>query len=526
MRRGMAASAALVLVVGVVPLVSSVGAGAAMAADGAAVPCDFDGDGFADLAVGVPGEDVRGRSDAGAVQVLYGSASGVTVRDQLWHQGRKGVKGALERGDHFASTVACGYFDADRYADLAIGIPSEDIGRKRDAGAVQVLYGGPRGLTARDQLWHQGKSGVPGANESGDLFGGVLAAGDLDGDGFDDLAIGVPGEDVGSVGPEAGAVVVLRGSGSGLTSAGAVKIRQGLNGLPSQPSGRERFGDDLATGDVNGDGRADLVVIVHFEADTLGPSDEEVDDAVPAVHVIPGSPAGPDPGNSQFFGLGALGFEGKWYVAGRALDDLNEDGLDDLALTAFERGTGTRTIAVLHGHSDGLHPAALSPVGTVGVDGVWASPFPSPEDVGWADARYPATLVAGDVTGDGHTDLVLGATRLNGRAIEAVAVAPGTGSGLATSFVEWQIGIPDLFASALPDPGLMQVLPLSGGAHEWLVVGWPAATIGSARAAGAVGVLQGTAAGTRGPVTVWHQDSPGIKGGAETGDELGGDYWR
>ena len=165
MNRRLAAGAAMLIVAGLAPAVAPIGTGVAAAAQGAAMPFDFDGDGYSDLAVGVPGEDLRGKSDVGAVQVLYGSASGVTARDQLWHQGRRGVKGALEKGDRFGTTVASGDFDADGYADLAIGIPLEDVGRTKDAGVVQVLYGSASGLTARDQVWHQGKFGVPGANE-------------------------------------------------------------------------------------------------------------------------------------------------------------------------------------------------------------------------------------------------------------------------------------------------------------------------------------------------------------------------
>jgi hypothetical protein len=518
MNKRLAAGAAMLIVAGMAPAVSPIGTGAAVAAQAAAIPFDFDGDGYADLAVGVPGEDLRGKSDVGAVQVMYGSASGVTARDQLWHQGRRGVRGALERGDQFGEALASGDFDADGYADLAIGIPREDIGRTGNAGAVQVLYGGPGRLTARDQIWHQGKPGVPGANEVEDLFGHELAVGDFDSDGFADLAVGIPGEDIGSI-ENAGAVTVLRGSRSGLTSAGSVKIRQGLNGLPSTPGIREGFGADLAAGDVNGDGHADLVVIVKFEADMRDIGDTEVDDGLSAVHVILGSPAGVVTGGSQFFGLGTLGFEGMWFIAGRALHDVNGDGSDDLALTVQERGIGTKSLAVLHGHADGLDPAPLPPVSAVGVDAVWASPFNEGGSGSPTEWLFGQQLAVGDVTGDGHADVAMGATRLNGGAIVAVAVLPGTASGLATSFTDWSISVPDMFDSA--PASLMQALPLSGRVHEWLVVGWPATTIGPDLLAGAVGVLQGTAAGTAGPVTLWHQDSPGIKGGAEAGDLFG-----
>ena len=176
----------LVLVGGLVtPTVTPVGVDSVSAAvPRAAMPFDFDGDGHADLAVAIPWEDIRGKRDAGAVQVLYGSASGVTARDQVWHQGSKGIKNKLEKRDRFGGAgpepgdaLASGDFDADGYADLAIGVPYEDMGSIRDAGIVQVLYGSAKGLTARDQVWHQGKPGVPGSNERGDGFGHAVAAG-------------------------------------------------------------------------------------------------------------------------------------------------------------------------------------------------------------------------------------------------------------------------------------------------------------------------------------------------------------
>jgi hypothetical protein len=149
MRQIVIGGAGLFLVMGMTPALAPVDTGIAVAANrGAAIPFDFDGDGYADLAVGIPHEELRGKAGAGAVQVLYGSQTGVSAHDQLWHQGKKGVKGAVEARDDFGHDVASGDFDADGYADLAISIPREDIKGVSNAGAVQVLYGSPDGLTA------------------------------------------------------------------------------------------------------------------------------------------------------------------------------------------------------------------------------------------------------------------------------------------------------------------------------------------------------------------------------------------
>jgi hypothetical protein len=97
-------------------------------------------------------------------------------------------------------------FNGDGRQDLAVGVRAEDS----SAGAVNVLYGSASGITATaDQFFRQGVGGLADTAEGGDLFGSSLAAGDLNGDGRDDLAVGVPGEDVGASGFDHGASSLL-----------------------------------------------------------------------------------------------------------------------------------------------------------------------------------------------------------------------------------------------------------------------------------------------------------------------------
>ena len=185
---------------------------------------DFNGDGFDDLAIGVPGEDLGSifNADAGAVAVIYGSSSGLSATsahiDQFWTQDSTNIDNQAEGSDQFGFSLTAADFNADGKDDLAIGVPHEDSG---SPGGVQVIYGSSSGLSATlahvDQFWTQDSADIDNQAEDGDLFGYTLAIGDFNADGKDDLAVGVPFEDLGSIG-NAGAVEVIYGSLSGLSA--------------------------------------------------------------------------------------------------------------------------------------------------------------------------------------------------------------------------------------------------------------------------------------------------------------------
>ena len=130
---------------------------------GAAVAIsDLNSDGFADLAIGVPGDNAGPLVAAGAVRVLYGTPTGLSaIGDQFWNQNR--LTGGSEAGDRFGSALAAGDFDSDGFNDLAVGVPNEDIRGISNAGAVNVIYGTATGLTATaSQLWHRNTNGIKG----------------------------------------------------------------------------------------------------------------------------------------------------------------------------------------------------------------------------------------------------------------------------------------------------------------------------------------------------------------------------
>jgi hypothetical protein len=137
---------------------------------------DFNGDGIADLAVGVPFEDIGDTKNAGMVQVVPGSASGLTATNAVRiHQDRPGVASAPEAWDQFGWALHAGGLGRSARADLAIGIPGEDIGSVADAGAVGVFYGSSAGPTATDsQFWSQNSAGIADTPSTNDKFGSTL----------------------------------------------------------------------------------------------------------------------------------------------------------------------------------------------------------------------------------------------------------------------------------------------------------------------------------------------------------------
>ncbi|MGH7801272.1 MAG: integrin alpha, partial [Thermodesulfobacteriota bacterium] len=118
----------------------------------ARVRADFNGDGFDDLAIGVPGEDVGSINSAGAVNVIYGTSGGLSAtNDQIFTQDTSGIEDFAEVDDFFGLALTSGDFNGDGIDDLAIGVPFEDVGSIDRAGAVNVIYGTSRGLSATNQ---------------------------------------------------------------------------------------------------------------------------------------------------------------------------------------------------------------------------------------------------------------------------------------------------------------------------------------------------------------------------------------
>jgi hypothetical protein len=179
----------------------------------------FDDDGIHDLVVGVPGEDVGILNAAGAVNVLFGSPSGLTATGSLIFDQDDLPTPQAEANDQFGLSLAVADFDGDGLADIAVGAPGETLGAADFAGSLTVIRGGLHAPTTDGMAtFTQSTSGVPDSPEDDDGFATALAAGDFDGDGVADLAIGVPNEDIAVGALDYGVVDVLYGMEGGAFS--------------------------------------------------------------------------------------------------------------------------------------------------------------------------------------------------------------------------------------------------------------------------------------------------------------------
>ncbi|MEV6749445.1 FG-GAP-like repeat-containing protein [Streptomyces sp. NPDC051080] len=267
---------------------------------------DVDGDGIADVAVhdarlgghilhgpidrtgkwsrigsfSVEGTDLLDISET-AVGDVTGDGVGDLVilgfgPDDPWQQhtyllkgGRTGLSAPVEIKDAEGAgvggtSVGIADLDKDGHGDIVIGHGDGSTNLTNPAqkgGALFISYGGPKGQsTTRKPVWiNQDSEGISGTAEAHDLMGYSLALGDTDGDGYPDIATGLPGEGINGI-REAGRVLVLKGGPKGVSGAGSKEFGQYTAGVPGVAEAGDQLGGALALGDYDGRGRAEMVV--------------------------------------------------------------------------------------------------------------------------------------------------------------------------------------------------------------------------------------------------------------------------
>ena len=405
-------------------------------------------------------------------------------RAQFWYPGTPGLTTTVQASSYFGQALAIGDFDGDGVPDLVIGMPFVSVGGDSTAGAVLVLYGGAAGpAVAGHQVWTQDDFGTDPADPD-DFFGWMFATGDFDADGFDDLAVGVSNEDIGSF-EGAGIVQILYGSSTGLVALGAQTFSQDTPGMPDAAEPDEGFGNALAAADFDGDGFDDLAIGVSREG--VSPYF-----SLGAVHVLEGSAAGLIVGSAQF------------YVPGSTVDIDPESGLGFGASLAACRLEVSATPALLvgmpglwvNGQAGAGGVAALVDLdgGNLDLHFVMTQDSAGVPDQAEPGDQFGGRLACADFDRNGSDDIAVGVPQ------ESIGadLAAGLVIILETGFdADHGVVHEDLLAGATAEPNERLGAALAAGDFDAdgvpdLAIGAPGEIVGGLPGAGAVFVLRGT----------------------------------
>jgi hypothetical protein len=379
---------------------------------------DVNGDGIDDLIIGGPDDSL------GSAFIVFGKKGGFTAPINLGAlNGTDGFKltGRASGNKTGLAVSSAGDFNGDGFDDVLIGAPSADD-PAGNAGAVFLIYGKPTAFPATISLASLAGLGtrIRGEGTNDQIGTSVAAAGDVNGDGLDDIVIG--GID-GSAAALGGGYVIF-GKASGLGDTFTVDALNGTNGfeIPTPNASILRLGKAVAGGDFNGDGFSDIAI---------GASDsDEGGSSRGAAFVIYGRSSFP-----AVVSLTSLNGSAGFKLAGTvdsarlgstlSFGDVNGDGFDDLIAGALNEGGGQNgAVYVVFGRNGGTGATLL----TSALDGGTGFRIGGVGTMGFLGSAVSA---AGDFNGDSINDILLGAsfaTEIGAAAGAAYLIYGHTGS--------------------------------------------------------------------------------------------------
>jgi VCBS repeat-containing protein len=374
---------------------------------------DVNGDGFDDLIIGVKDADPNGKNNAGQSYVVFGKSSGFAANFNLSSlNGSNGFTlNGITSGDRAGTSVSsAGDINGDGFDDLIIGAPGVDLDFNFEVGQSYVVFGKSNGFSANfDLSTLNGSNGfaINGINSDDALGFSVSGAGDINGDGFDDLILSAP--DAAPNGNSyAGQSYVVFGKSNGFSANFDLSTLNGSNGFTlngidiNDASGISVNGG----GDINGDGIDDLIIGAFL--------------AAPNGNVYSGETYvvfGKSNGFSANFDLSTLNGSNGFTINGIAANDrsgisvssagdINGDGIGDLIIGAANAAPNGNSLAgqsyVVFGKSSGfaasLNLSTLNGSNGFILNGITAD-----------DRSGTSVSSAGDINGDGIDDLIIGA---------------------------------------------------------------------------------------------------------------------